>query len=54
VSTGQGCKIALYFTGTKHAGQNLAECLKQRPSGEARPFRCVTALARNVPKLPAG
>jgi hypothetical protein len=30
VSSWQGRKIALYFTGPKHAGENLAEVLKQR------------------------
>jgi hypothetical protein len=30
VSNSQGGKIALYFTGRQHAGENLAEVLKQR------------------------
>jgi len=30
VSTGQGQKIALYFTGRQHAGENIADVLKQR------------------------
>jgi transposase len=30
VSSGQGSKIALYFTGSKHAGENFAKVLKQR------------------------
>ena len=30
VSTAQGRKIALYFTGRQHAGENLADVLKQR------------------------
>jgi hypothetical protein len=30
VSTSQGWKIALYFTGRQHAGENLADVLKQR------------------------
>ena len=30
VSTGQGWKIALYFTGRQHAGENLADVLQQR------------------------
>jgi hypothetical protein len=29
----QGRRMALYFTGCKHAGENLAEVLKQRPAG---------------------
>ena len=28
VSVGEGHKIALYFTGSRHAGENLAEVLK--------------------------
>jgi len=27
VSTGQGRKIALYFTGRQHAGENIADVL---------------------------
>src|SRR5437762_729742 len=30
VSTVQGQKIALYFTGRQHAGENIADVLKQR------------------------
>src|SRR3954447_11883260 len=30
VSTCEGRKIALYFTGSKHAGENLADVLKRR------------------------
>jgi transposase len=30
VSTGQGWKIALYFTGRQHAGENLADVLQRR------------------------
>ena len=30
VSTGEGRNIALYFTGRQHAGENLADVLKQR------------------------
>ena len=33
VSLGPGWKIALYFSGDKHAGENLAELLKRRPPG---------------------
>jgi transposase len=35
VSIGPGWNIALYFSGSKHAGENLADVLKQRPSGLA-------------------
>src|SRR5713101_6339211 len=54
VSTGTGWKIALYFTGPKHAGENLAEVLKQRAKQASPPIQICDALSRNVPKLPAG
>src|SRR5438309_5219199 len=43
-------RIALYFTGCKHAGENLAEVLKQRPPGLSPPIQMCDALSRNVPK----
>jgi hypothetical protein len=54
VSVGEGHKIALYFTGGRHAGENLAEVLKQRSAELPRPIQMCDALSRNVPKLPAG
>ena len=54
VSTGQGWKIALYFTGPKHAGENLAEVLKQRAKQASPLIQMCDALSRNVAKLPAG
>src|SRR3972149_11379169 len=42
--------MALFFTGQKHAGQNMAEILKQRASGLSRPIQMCDALSRNVPK----
>ena len=54
VSTGQGCKIALYFTGRQHAGENLAEVLQQRARHLGPPIQMCDALSRNVPKLAAG
>ena len=41
------------FTGCKHAGENLAEVLKQRPPGLSPPIQMCDALSRNVPKLNA-
>ena len=42
VSTKQGQKIALYFTGRQHAGENLRDVLATPRSGAwPRPFRCV-------------
>ena len=54
VSVGEGHKIALYFTGSRHAGENLAEVLKQRSVELPSPIQMCDALSRNVPKLPAG
>src|SRR5437588_9040332 len=53
VSTGQGRKIALYFTGRQHAGENIADVLKQRVKQSNSPIQMCDALSRNVPKLPA-
>ncbi len=36
VSIGEGHRIGLYFTGRKHAGENLADVLKQRAAGLGR------------------
>ena len=54
VSTGQGGKIALYFTGRQHAGENLADVLQQRARHLGPPIQMCDALSRNVPKLAAG
>jgi transposase len=54
VSTGQGRKIALYFTGRQHAGENIADVLKQRAKGLSPVIQMCDALSRNVPKLPSG
>ena len=54
VSTCQGGKIALYFTGRQHAGENLGDVLKQRASELPVPIQMCDALSRNIPKLPAG
>jgi transposase len=54
VSIGQGWKIALYFTGRQHAGENFADVLKQRTQPSSPIIQMSDALSRNVPKLPAG
>jgi transposase len=54
VSVDQGRKIALYFTGGRHAGENLAEVLRQRSAELPSPIQMCDALSRNVPKLPVG
>jgi transposase len=51
VSICGGWKIALYSTGWKHAGENLADVLKQRAPGLAPPIQMCDALSRNTPKL---
>ena len=54
VSTGEGRKIALYFTGRQHAGENLADVLKQRARALSRPIQMSDALSWNAPKFPEG
>jgi transposase len=54
VATAQDRQIALYFTGPKHAGENLAEVLKRRAAELPPLMQMSDALSRNVPKLPAG
>ena len=51
VSVAQGWKVALFFSGAKHAGENLAAVLKHRAAGLSAPIRMSDALARNAPKL---
>ena len=46
-----GWKIALYFTGWKHAGENLADVLKQRAAESEAPIQMCDALSRNSPRL---
>jgi transposase len=46
--------IALFFSGWKHAGENLAEVLKQRTPGMAPLIQMCDALSRNAPKLSEG
>lgn len=45
------CTVALFFTGWKHAGENLREVLKQRASELPPPIQMSDALSRNAPKL---
>lgn len=54
VSTCEGRKIALYFTGSKHAGENLADVLRQRSRELPRPIQMCDALSRNVPGSATG
>jgi transposase len=54
VSTAAGRKIALYFTGRQHAGENLADVLMQRTGDMGPVIQMCDALSRNAPKLPDG
>jgi len=54
VSTNQGRQIALYFTGRQHAGENLADVLRERAAELRPPIQMCDALSRNLPKLPTG
>ena len=52
VSIWREWRIALYFTGWKHAGENLADVLKRRAAELGAPIQMCDALSRNEPKLP--
>jgi len=54
VATRDGHRIALFFTGRHHAGENLATILAQRSPTAPAPIQMSDALARNIPKLPSG
>ena len=43
-------QIALFFTGRKHAGENLDELLKRRAAELHQPLQMCDALSRNQPK----
>jgi transposase len=50
VSTTEQHKIALFFTGHKHAGENLSDLLKERAEHLPTPIQMCDALSRNAPK----
>jgi len=54
VSTQPGRRIALYFTGRQHAGENLRDVLDHRAGELATPLQMCDALSRNTPKLNDG
>jgi transposase len=54
VSTQQGRRIAVYFTGRQHAGENLRDVLDHRAGELAAPLQMCDALSRNTPKLNDG
>ncbi len=43
-------KIALFYSGRNHAGENMTELLKQREADRSPPIQMCDALSRNVPK----
>jgi hypothetical protein len=43
-------RVGLFFTGRKHAGENLKEVLQRRASGQRAPIQMCDALSRNLPK----
>ena len=49
-----GRRIALFFTGRQHAGENLADVLKWRSAAQLSPVQMCDALSRNTPKLAEG
>jgi hypothetical protein len=50
LSTCEGKKIALFFTGRKHAGENLTDVLEKRASGLPAPLQMSDGLNRNTPQ----
>ena len=50
VSRIDGRKIALFFTGRKHAGENMNDVLSNRRSDLKPPIQMCDALSRNLPK----
>jgi hypothetical protein len=49
VSTKDQHKIALFFTGVKHAGENLADVLARRNAELPAPIQMCDGLSRNIP-----
>lgn len=50
VSVRAGRRVALFFTGRRHAGENLATILKERAADRSPPIQMCDALSRNVPE----
>jgi transposase len=49
VATRQGQRIALFFSGPRHAGENLEEVLRRRAADLPPPIQMCDALSRNYP-----
>jgi transposase len=50
VATRRGARIALFFTGRKHAGENLVDVLAKRATELGPPIQMCDALSRNMPE----
>lgn len=50
VSIRDGRQIALFFTGNKHAGENLGDVLTRRADELSKPIQMCDGLSRNLPK----
>jgi hypothetical protein len=50
VATLAGVRIALFFSGRQHAGENLSDVLKHRAAELEAPIQMCDGLARNLPK----
>lgn len=46
----EGHRIALYFTGRQHAGENLTDVLQQRAAALGKPMQMCDGLGHNLPK----
>jgi len=49
VATRDGRRLALFFSGRQHAGENLADVLRQRAAELQAPIQMCDALSRNLP-----
>jgi hypothetical protein len=49
VALGDGHRVALFFSGRRHAGENLAEVLAHRAAELPAPIQMCDALSRNLP-----
>ncbi len=49
ISTREGRRIALFFSGRQHAGENLADVLQHRADELQHPIQMCDALSRNLP-----
>jgi hypothetical protein len=51
VSTAEGNTIAAFFTGRKHAGENLSDLLAHRAAELSPPIQMCDGLSRNIPSV---